>query len=76
MPGEVALKEIYHLNEDQVQQKIVEITQLCIKVLKVMENGESHLGDVAMDLLIDQEGKIWLLEVQVNYTAEKKQIGQ
>jgi hypothetical protein len=72
MPGEVALKEIYHLTEDQVNQKLVEVTQLCTKVLMVMENGETHLGDVAMDLIIDQEGKIWLLEVQVNYAAEKK----
>ncbi|EJR45134.1 hypothetical protein IIM_05096 [Bacillus cereus VD107] len=73
IPGEVALKEIYHLSEDQIKQKIVEITQLCINTLNVMENAEeAHFGDVAIDFILDKKCKIWLLEVQRNYAAEKK----
>ncbi|MGR3766306.1 YheC/YheD family endospore coat-associated protein [Rossellomorea sp. NS-SX7] len=73
LPGEAALKEIYHLNEDQMKQKIVEITQLCMKILNVMENDEeAHLGDVAFDFILDHECKVWVLEMQPNYAAERK----
>jgi YheC/D like ATP-grasp len=73
LPGEMALKEIYHLSEDQVKQKTVEITQLCMKILSVMENDEeTHLGDVAFDFILDNEGKVWVLEMQPNYAAERK----
>ena len=72
MPGEEALKEIYHLNEEQIKQKIVEITQLCIEILKVKEKDGFHLGDVAIDLLLDKDCKVWVLEVQPNYASETK----
>jgi hypothetical protein len=71
--GEIALKEIYHLSEDQVKQKTVEITQLCTKILNVMENDEeAHLGDVAFDFILDKRCKVWVLEMQPNYAAERK----
>ncbi|MEL3972107.1 YheC/YheD family protein [Rossellomorea oryzaecorticis] len=73
MPGEAALKEIYLLSEDQVKQKTVEITQLCMKILSVMENDEeTHLGDVAFDFILDEKCKVWVLEMQPNYAAERK----
>ncbi|MHB8125017.1 MAG: YheC/YheD family protein [Desulfitobacteriaceae bacterium] len=72
MPGATALKEIYHLNEKKTEQKIKEISQLCIKALKLMENNRNHFGDAAVDLVIDKSNKVWLLEVQLNYAAEIK----
>ncbi|WP_175989863.1 YheC/YheD family protein [Bacillus sp. Marseille-Q1617] len=73
LPGEAALKEIYHLSEDQMKQKIVEITQLCMSILSVMESDEeTHLGDVAFDFILDSECKVWVLEMQPNYAAERK----
>lgn len=72
MPGTIALKEIYQLNGNQVRQKVKEISQLCIEVLKLMENDRNHLGDAAVDLVIDENNKVWLLEVQLNYAAEIK----
>jgi YheC/D like ATP-grasp len=73
LPGEIALKEIYHLSEDQIKQKTVEITQLCMKILHVMENDqETHLGDVAFDFILDNQCKVWVLEMQPNYAAERK----
>ncbi|MBT2719203.1 YheC/YheD family protein [Bacillus sp. ISL-57] len=72
IPGETALKEIYNLNEDQTKQKVEEITQLCIRALKVMEKKGYKLGDAAVDLVIDKNKKVWLLEVQLNYAAEIK----
>jgi len=72
MPGTTALQEIYQLNGNQVKQKVEEISQLCIKVLKLLENNQNHLADAAVDLVIDQTNKVWLLEVQLNYAAEIK----
>ncbi len=72
IPGETALMEIYGLDENQAKQKIREISRLCIKVLKVMEQNGYLLGDAAVDLVIDQNHYIWLLEVQLNYCAELK----
>lgn len=72
IPGKTALKEIYKLNEDQIESKIKEITKICVRILKVMEKYGSHIGDTAVDMIIDRNHKIWILEVQLNYAAEIK----
>lgn len=72
VPGETALESYFGLDEIQIREKIEEITLLCIQVLKVMEQKSSHLGDAAIDLVLDKDHKVWLLEVQLNYAADKK----
>lgn len=72
IPGKTALKEIYNLNEDEAENKIKEITKICVRILNVMEKYGHHIGDVAIDLIIDQNHKIWILETQLNYAAEIK----
>lgn len=72
MPGRKALKQIFKLNQRQTDQKLNELTKLCIKVLKKMEKRKGHLGDAAVDFVMDKNYKIWLLEVQLNYASEKK----
>ncbi|WP_170834718.1 YheC/YheD family protein [Natronincola peptidivorans] len=71
IPGEEALMKIYGLSEKETVKKIIEITKLCIKVLNILEKG-SHIGDAAIDLIIDGNGEMWILEVQLNYAAEIK----
>jgi UDP-N-acetylmuramoyl-tripeptide--D-alanyl-D-alanine ligase len=72
MPGAIALEEVYKLNHDEMEERIKEISKLCIKVLKRMEHDRYHIGDAAVDLVIDENNKVWLLEVQLNYAAEIK----
>lgn len=72
VPGEVALKSFFELNNVQVRQKIEEITELGIRMLKVLERKSRHLGDAAIDMVLDTNHKVWLLEVQLNYAADKK----
>jgi UDP-N-acetylmuramoyl-tripeptide--D-alanyl-D-alanine ligase len=72
MQGETALKEIYKLSAAEIEEKIVEITSICTRVLRTMEKRGAHLGDVAVDFIIDNNKKVWLLEVQPNYAAEIK----
>jgi len=72
MQGETALKEIYKLSAAEIEEKIVEITSICTRVLRTMEKRGAHLGDVAVDFIIDNNKKVWLLEVQPNYATEIK----
>lgn len=72
IPGEQALKKFYGLNEDETKQKIEEMTQVCIRTLKVMEKTGSKLGDACLDLVMDKNRKFWILEPQINYAAEIK----
>ncbi|SES72574.1 YheC/D like ATP-grasp [Natronincola peptidivorans] len=72
IPGEIALKEIFSLNDDKVDALMTEAAELCIKALKIIENHNYHIGDTAIDLIIDKNLKIWILEIQLNYAALKK----
>lgn len=70
LPGEEALQTIYALNPEEVKQKLEEITQLSTQALWAMEENGHHLGDVALDLVIDRDLKVWLLEVQPDYFSD------
>ena len=70
--GEKALMSIYKMSGFQAYRKMQELKKLCIEALNFIESNGYHLGDAAIDLIIDKNHKIWLLEVQLNYAAEKK----
>lgn len=70
--GQTALRKFFGMKDPQIKQKREEIVQLCIEVLKVMEKNSHHLGDAALDFVLDKNHKVWLLEVQLNYAADKK----
>ncbi|MEL3972035.1 YheC/YheD family protein [Rossellomorea oryzaecorticis] len=72
VPGLVALQEFYGLSQLEAEEKIMDISNLCITVLKTLEKQSMHLGDTAIDFVIDENLHVYLLEVQVNYAAEIK----
>lgn len=72
IPGEEALRRIYHLNKHQTKQKIQEISMICIGLLQKFNQYWGHIGDTAIDLIIDKQGKVWILEVQLDYASEIK----
>jgi UDP-N-acetylmuramoyl-tripeptide--D-alanyl-D-alanine ligase len=72
VPGLGALQEFYGLSQLEAEEKIMDISNLCITVLKTLEKRSMHLGDVAIDFVIDENLHVYLLEVQVNYAAEIK----
>ncbi|MEH7125491.1 YheC/YheD family protein [Bacillus sp. JJ1773] len=72
IPGEKALVELFKLNGEKTQQKVQEITQLCMNALKQLENNQNHFGDAAIDFVIDHNHHVWLLEVNFHYAAEIK----
>lgn len=72
VPGEVALRKIYGLTREEIKEKIVEITAISCRFLDTMKEKWVHLGDVAVDLVIDEHLKVWVLEIQIDYAAEIK----
>jgi len=72
LTGDLALRKYYGLSREQVKTKMAEIRTICIAMLEGLEKKWTHLGDAAVDLVIDHSGKVWMLEVQINYAAEIK----
>lgn len=72
MPGEKALEEHFQLDAKKINQLKIKIFDLCNKALFEIEKSGFEIGETAIDLIIDQELKIWLLEAQLNFAAEKK----
>nr|WP_272873260.1 YheC/YheD family protein [Alteribacter salitolerans] len=72
LPGSTAMEKLYGLSKKDIQKKAEEITSLCAKILSLIEKKGHHLGDVAFDFILDEDNKVWLLEIQVNYASDKK----
>ncbi|MBM7094908.1 YheC/YheD family protein [Bacillus sp. H-16] len=72
MPGLQAFKDIFQLNQKQTEHLTEKITRVCTQALGQFEKAGHRLGDVAFDIIIDKDLKIWLLEMQVPYAAERK----
>ncbi len=68
---EKATKDIFKLNDEKAYSLREKVLELCIKTLRVIEENGYHLGDVAIDFIIDKKLKIWLLEVQLDYASLK-----
>ncbi|XQY91004.1 YheC/YheD family protein [Metabacillus sp. HB246100] len=73
IPGDQALQEFYQMTQEQALKKIKDMTDVCIRILKIMEKKGHKLGDACFDLVVDREGEFWVLEPQLNYAAEIKQ---
>ncbi|NMH68127.1 hypothetical protein HF072_04980 [Bacillus sp. RO3] len=73
IPGDQALQQFYGMSKEEAKKTIDEMTYICTRILKIMEIKGHKLGDACFDLVVDQEGKFWVLEPQLNYAAEIKQ---
>lgn len=71
LTGEETFKKLYGLNDKKRRKKELEIIKLCISACKIVEKNVGHLGDVAVDLIVDKNLKVWLLEIQVNYSVRR-----
>lgn len=72
VPGQKALASFFGMDEAQIKVKMKEIAELGIKVLLAMEKHSGHLGDAAVDMVLDNNHKVWILEVQLNYAGDMK----
>lgn len=72
LPGLKVFSEVFLMNVEQTNHKLDEITNLGILALKKLETKTTHLGESAIDLIIDKKShKIYLLEAQTNFAGEK-----
>ncbi|MBM6618220.1 YheC/YheD family protein [Bacillus suaedaesalsae] len=65
--GMEALKSIYNLNQSEALEKANEMFSICRNACETIEMQGIHLGDVAFDLILDQQKKTWILELQIRY---------
>lgn len=72
MPGEKALQEHFQLDSNKIDQLKIIIFELCKKAITEIEKAGYKIGETAIDLILDEELKIWLLEAQLNFATEKK----
>lgn len=73
LPSHYALARYYGLTNKQIFSLQNEMTNICKKAAKYIEECGHHLGDLAFDLVVDQDLKIWILEFQGGYGAEIKE---
>ncbi|MDP5274570.1 YheC/YheD family endospore coat-associated protein [Chengkuizengella axinellae] len=75
--GDEALLKRFKITSEKVSLKKNEILKIGRAFLNKMETDHPnyHLGDVAIDLVVDVNLNIWVLEVQINYGAERKLSG-
>ncbi|MFD1735474.1 YheC/YheD family protein [Bacillus salitolerans] len=69
--GEDALKTLYQMNQSEIRKTVNDMFAVCKAACEVIERQGVHLGDVAFDLIIDRNHKIWLLELQIRYGRER-----
>ncbi|WP_394184842.1 YheC/YheD family endospore coat-associated protein [Metabacillus halosaccharovorans] len=73
LPSQYAFARYYGLTNNQIFTLQSEMTNICKETAEYFEECGHHLGDVAFDLVVDKELKIWILEFQGGYGAEIKE---
>ncbi|WP_216773277.1 YheC/YheD family protein [Metabacillus halosaccharovorans] len=73
LPSQYAFARYYGLTNNQIFTLQNEVTNIGKKTAEYIEECGHHLGDIAIDLVVDNELKIWILEFQGGYGAEIKE---
>lgn len=62
--SKTVMSSIFKRSKRMIEQKNNEMKMLCEHVAAAMENAsQSVLGEIGLDIGIDQQGKLWLIEV-------------
>ena len=68
--GRNALIRIFNLDSPEADAVEERIKQICTEVCSFLDNNGGHYADVAFDMIIDQDLKIWILEINKRYLAK------
>ncbi|PLT27794.1 YheC/YheD family endospore coat-associated protein [Peribacillus deserti] len=68
--GRKALIRIFNLDSSEAGAVEEKIKQICTDVCSFLDNRGGHYADVAFDMIIDQDLKIWILEINKRYLAK------
>lgn len=67
MLGKKALISIYNFDQDQASQVLKNIEDACKLASKQMNLHQGHYGDIALDFIVTEKGKLYFLEANCNY---------
>lgn len=63
--AEQALRQAFHYTTDEAASTMRHMVRICIEACGIMENKGKHYGDVGADMMIDDKGAVWLLEINI-----------
>lgn len=73
LPSQYVFARYYGLTNKQIFSLQNEMINICKETAVYFEESGHHLGDIAFDLIVDKELRIWILEFQGGYGAEIKE---
>ncbi|KAA0546578.1 hypothetical protein FZW96_15160 [Bacillus sp. BGMRC 2118] len=62
-----AIKIVFHVKENEAKRILNEAIEVCMKLCEELHGKLGHYGDIALDVIIDQHYKPWILEVNNGY---------
>ncbi|WP_053362714.1 YheC/YheD family protein [Bacillus sp. FJAT-27251] len=63
LPTSTALRQVYHLSKKAAKGKRKEIIRTCKEVCRLLEEKNVHFGDVAFDVMVDSNLRVWVIEL-------------
>ncbi|WP_043934160.1 YheC/YheD family endospore coat-associated protein [Bacillus sp. EB01] len=63
LPTSQALREVYKLSKKAARGKKQEIIGMCKKVCRELDDKNVHYGDVAFDVMVDSNLRVWIIEL-------------
>ncbi|TXC92788.1 hypothetical protein FS935_00890 [Metabacillus litoralis] len=72
VPVEDTLRKYFTLDQDRCNNVQTQMIQVCKNVCVSLEKRRQSLADVAIDIVLDEHLKVWVLEVQVNYADDER----
>jgi hypothetical protein len=82
MNANETFRKVFRYKESQIKAKRNEILAICLEACKEFEAKGGNYADVGFDVMIDKQGKVWILELNVQpdhrllLLAKKKRVYQ
>jgi hypothetical protein len=61
--GREALKEMFGFDEEAAILKEKDIVSICCRACEILDKSIGHYGDLGIDVIVDENQKIWILEI-------------
>jgi len=65
--GREVLQEIFGLSLEQTLKKEKEMIRICTKACLIIERTYGYFGDVGIDVVVDENLKVWVLEINKSH---------
>jgi YheC/D like ATP-grasp len=67
LTGKEALRKVFQMNEREVFLKEQEMIDLCASACQTLDKCGGNYADLAIDMIIDENLKVWLIEIHPLY---------